>query len=130
MAHCFRVKVAENPTLAAARKPSLSIQPVIENGTLEVGASTAVRFKISEPAAGAPRTGLKDVRVLTFLSPGIWQQRHWATEVADGLYEIHFTPPKAGTYFVFVEVESAGVPFQKSPFLVLTAERQTPSASR
>ncbi len=130
LVHCFPVKLAEDPALAAARKPPLSIQPAIESDTFKVGESATVRFKISETAAGAPRTGLKDVRVLTFLSPGIWQQRHWATEVADGLYEVQFTPPKAGTYFVFVEVESAGVQLQKSPFLVLTVERQTPSASR
>jgi hypothetical protein len=64
---------------------------------------------------------LKDVRVLTFLSPGIWQQRQWADEVGEGLYEIHFTPPESGIYFVFVEVASERMPFQKSPFLVMTA---------
>ncbi len=69
------------------------------------------------------------MRVLTFLSPGIWQQRQWASELGGGLYEIHFKPPEAGVYFVFLEVESAGIPFQKSPYLVLTAEAaKTPAA--
>lgn len=122
LVHCFPVKVAESPRLAAARKPPLTIEPAVEKSTVGVGEDVAVRFKISEPEGGAPRTGLKDVRVLTFLSPGIWQQRHWASEVGGGLYEIHFTPPEPGIYFVFLEVASAGVSFQKSPFLVLTAE--------
>ena len=129
LTHCFPVKLAENPQLAAARKPALTIEPVVEKSTIAVGQDVAVRFKISSPDGGAARTGLKDVRVLTFLSPGIWQQRQWASEIGGGLYEIHFKPPEAGVYFVFLEVESAGIPFQKSPYLVLTAEAaQTPAA--
>jgi hypothetical protein len=62
------------------------------------------------------------VRVLAFLSPGIWQQRQLATEVGQGIYEVRFTPPQAGTYFAFVEVGSAGLTFQRSPHLVLNAE--------
>ncbi|MFL6193300.1 MAG: beta-propeller fold lactonase family protein [Thermoanaerobaculia bacterium] len=119
---CFPVKLAENPVLAASRKPALDIQPAIDRSTVGVGEDVAVRFKISDPRGGKPRTGLKDVRVLTFLSPGIWQQRQWATDKGEGLYEVHFTPPEAGVYFVFLEVSSAGIPFQKSPFVVLTAE--------
>jgi hypothetical protein len=129
LTHCFPIKLAENPQLAAARKPALTIEPVVEKSTIAVGEDVAVRFKISSPDGGAARTGLKDVRVLTFLSPGIWQQRQWASEIGGGLYEIHFKPPEAGVYFVFLEVESAGIPFQKSPYLVLTAEAaKTPAA--
>jgi hypothetical protein len=127
---CFPLKLAENPALAAARKPVLDIQPATESSTVGVGEDVAVRFKISDPKDGAARTGLKDVRVLTFLSPGIWQQRHWASEVDKGLYEIHFKPPEAGVYFVFLEVASAGISFQKSPFLVLTAEAPKSQASQ
>jgi DNA-binding beta-propeller fold protein YncE len=122
LVHCFPVKVAENPQLAASRRLPLTIEPAVEKSTVSVGQDVTVRFKISDPDGGAPKTGLKDVRVLTFLSPGIWQQRHWASEAGGGLYEIHFTPPEPGIYFVFLEVASAGIQFQRSPFLVLTAE--------
>jgi YVTN family beta-propeller protein len=127
LVHCFPVKLAADPALAAARRPRLTIEPALESSTVGVGEDVAVRFKLSEPEDGSPRTGLKDVRVLTFLSPGIWQQRQWATEVEKGLYEIRFKPPEAGIYFVFLEVASAGVSFQKSPFLVLTAEPPKPA---
>jgi YVTN family beta-propeller protein len=130
LVHCFPVKLAENPVLAAARRPPLQIQPAVEKSTVGVGEDVTVRFKLSDPEGGAPKTGLRDVRVLTFLSPGIWQQRQWADEVGKGLYEIHFKPPEAGVYFVFVEVASAGIPFQKSPFLVLTAETAKAQASQ
>jgi YVTN family beta-propeller protein len=119
--HCFPVKLAADPKLAAARKAPLGVEVITEKSTITVGQDVAVRLKITDPDKHTPRTGLKDVRVLTFLSPGIWQQRHWAKEVGDGLYEIHFTPPESGIYFVFVEVASAGLQLQKSPFVALTA---------
>ena len=68
--------------------------------------------------------------MLTFLSPGIWQQRHWADEVGAGVYEVRFKPPEAGLYFVFVEVASAGLPLQKSPYVSLTAEAPKPGSGR
>jgi YVTN family beta-propeller protein len=122
---CFPVKVAVDPVLAASRKPPLGVEPLTtggREGKIGVGEDVAVRFKLTNPQTGAPRTGLEDVRMLTFLAPGIWQQRQWAREVGQGIYEIHFKPPQAGTYFVFVEVASAGLGFQKSPYLVLSAE--------
>ncbi|HSS51526.1 MAG TPA: hypothetical protein VLX28_21490, partial [Thermoanaerobaculia bacterium] len=75
------------------------------------------------------RTGLRDVRMLTFLAPGLWQQRQWAAEVGQGIYEIRFNPPQEGVYYVFVEVASAGLSFQKSPYMVLTAETPNGTAA-
>jgi YVTN family beta-propeller protein len=130
LVHCFPVKLAENPALAAARKLPLAIEVATEKSTVSVGEDVAVRFKLTDPDSGEARKGLKDVRVLTFLSPGIWQQRHWADEVGEGMYEIHFTPPESGVYFVFIEVASQGMPFQKSPFLVLTAQAKPDAAAQ
>ena len=115
--HCFPVDVAENPALVAARKPPLAVEVLIDQQRPpRLSEDVALRLRITDPLTGAPRRGLEDVRVLTFLSPGVWQQRQWAEEVGEGLYEIHFQPPEAGLYFVFVEVDSQGLPFQKSPF--------------
>jgi YVTN family beta-propeller protein len=125
LVQCVPVKVAADPALAAARRPPLGVEPLATGGPegkVGVGEEVAVRFKLTSPETGAPRTGLQDVRVLAFLAPGIWQQRQWAAEIGQGIYEVRFTPPQAGTYFAFVEVGSAGLTFQKSPHLVLTAE--------
>jgi YVTN family beta-propeller protein len=119
---CFPVKVAEDPVLAAARKPALGVEPVEMPGKIRVGEDVAIRFKLTNPGDGSPHTGLKDVHVLAFLAPGIWQQRQWATEVGQGVYEVHVKPPESGIYYVFVEVASAGLTFQKSPYMVLSAE--------
>jgi hypothetical protein len=100
----------------------LSVEPVEMPGKVRVGEDVAVRFKLTHPGDGSPRTGLKDVRVLAFLAPGIWQQRQWATEVGKGIYEVHVKPPESGIYYVFVEVASAGLTFQKSPYMLLSVE--------
>ena len=120
---CFPLKVAEDPALAAARQLPLEILLQTERSQVPVGEPVTVRLQVADSASSAPRPGL-DVRVLTFLSPGTWQQRHWAADLGDGSYEVRFEPPEEGVYFVFVEVESAKMPFRSSPFLVLTAQAE------
>ncbi len=125
LVQCFPVKIAADPALAASRRPPLGVEALTPgglDGKVGVGEDVAVRFKLTDPETGAPRAGLGDVRILAFLSPGIWQQRQWAREVEKGIYEVHFKPPQDGVYFVFVEVASAGLAIQKSPYLVLSAE--------
>jgi YVTN family beta-propeller protein len=130
LVQCFPVKIAADPALAAAHRPVLGVEPVGDPGKVAVGAEVAVRFKLTDPASGAVRTGLKDVRMLSFLAPGLWQQRQWATEVGQGVYEVRFKPPQEGIYYVFVEVASAGLSFQKSPYMVVTAETRATPASQ
>jgi YVTN family beta-propeller protein len=122
LTHCFPVQVAENPALKAARKPPLTIEMLPGDRDVTAGREVAVRFRVTDTDSRAPKKDLGDVRVLTFLAPGTWQQRHWAEEVGEGVYEVRFLPPDPGVYYVFVEVASAKLPFQKSPFLVLEAK--------
>lgn len=83
------------------------------------GEDVRVRLRLADPETRAPKTGLEDVRVLTFQSPGLWQQRQWANERGGGLYEITFRPREEGLYYIFVEVASAGLLMQGAPFLML-----------
>ena len=121
--HCFPLTVEEDPVLVAQRRPPLAVEVLLDpQRATSAGDDVPVRLKVTDPTTGAPRKGLRDVRVLTFLSPGTWQQRQWADEVGEGIYEIHFRPPEAGLYFVFVEVESAGLPLQQSPYVSLPVQ--------
>jgi hypothetical protein len=124
--HCFALKVAENPVLAAARKPRLAVEMLTSQASIAVGEETEVRFRLRD-ADGAPKTGVRDATVLTFLSPGVWQRRQLASEVEPGLYRVTFRPPEAGLYFVFLGVESEGLALQRSPYLALTALTPSPS---
>jgi DNA-binding beta-propeller fold protein YncE len=122
LVQCFPVKVAEDPVLVAQRnKRPLDVDIQAEPREPTAGQDVRVRLRLTDPQTGAPKTGLTDVRVLTFLAPGIWQQRQWATERGEGLYEITFQPREEGLYYVFVEVPSAGLQLRKSPYLTLVA---------
>lgn len=122
LVHCFPVKVADNPALAAQRaKRPLDVEIRFDRKEVKVGEEVRVRFRLTDPETGAPRTGLDDVRALTFLSPGLSQLRHWATGLGDGLYEFAFRPEEEGLYYVFLEVPSAGLELRNSPNLTLFA---------
>ncbi|HEX5716574.1 MAG TPA: hypothetical protein VF179_10470 [Thermoanaerobaculia bacterium] len=126
--HCFPLTVAEDPKAAERRKRKpLNVEYLVDRQEVGVGEEVAVRLRITDPDSGGPKTGLKDVRVLTFLAPGQRQQRQVASEVGDGVYEIRFRPAKEGVWLVFLEVDSAGLPFQRSPSLTLQAVSRSSS---
>lgn len=120
---CFAIDVAPSPERLAAdqQKQGVVIRPLNDGYQLTVGERVPLRFELTEPATGEPRTGLGDVNVLTFLAPGVWQQRQWATEVEEGVYEIDFTPPKSGIYYIFLQIQSLGLTYNESRSLVLQA---------
>ncbi len=124
---CFEIEVAPSPERLAADQADRGavVRPLGERRRLQVGESVPLRFALSAPYSGEPRTGLGDVNVLTFLAPGVWQKRQWATEVEDGVYEIDFVPPKSGIYYVFLEVQSLGMSYSESKSLVLEATSES-----
>jgi hypothetical protein len=71
---------------------------------------------------------LKDVGVLTFLAPGVWQQRQWAMPVGEGIYEVSFAAPQSGIYYVFWECPSLKVRHNQLPPLILQATDEAPEA--
>ena len=119
--HCFDVRAAENPAVTHERVASLSVEYLEREKPLRAGEEYKLRLRLSEKATGRPVDGLKDVQVLTFLSPGIWQQRALAQGVGAGVYEVKLTVPEAGLYLFFVESRTAGVAFRQLPYLMLHA---------
>jgi hypothetical protein len=39
----------------------------------------------------------------------------------EGLYEIRFTPPRSGVYYIFVQSHGLGFGYQRSPYVALQA---------
>jgi len=125
VSHCFSLMADNNPLLKERKSVALSIEHQVKEKELSIGQDFTFRFKLVETATGNPKPDLKDVRVLTFLSPGVWQRRDMATSVGDGVYELKIKVPEAGVYMLFVESSSMGVGFQDLPYLMLhTAEEQ------
>ena len=121
VSHCFEVTAEANPTLKEKQPIALSIEHQVKERKLAVGQDFTFRFKLVETATGNPKSHLKDVRVLTFLSPGVWQRRDIAKSVGDGVYELKINVPQTGVYMLFVESSSMGVRYVDLPYLMLHA---------
>jgi len=121
VSHCFDLSAEVNPALKEEKPIALRIEHQVKELKLPVGQDFTFRFKLIDTATGDPKSDLKDVRVLTFLTPGIWQHRDIATSLGDGVYEIKLKVPQAGIYMVFVESTSMGVRYKDLPSLTLHA---------
>jgi YVTN family beta-propeller protein len=119
--HCFDLAVQPNPRLMKRAAVALKVEPLIQDRKIRVGENFRLQFKVSDMNANQPKVGLKDVAVLAALAAGTWQTRAVAQPVGEGIYEVAFTPPKAGVYYVFFQVPSLGLRFDQLPSLILHA---------
>jgi YVTN family beta-propeller protein len=121
VAHCFEVSAEANPSLKEKPQVALSIEHQVKERKLSVKQDFVFRFKLVDTATGNPKSDLEDVRVLTFLSPGVWQRRDIAKSVGHGVYELKINVPQTGVYMLFVESSSMGVRYVDLPYLMLHA---------
>jgi len=121
--NCFDLTVKPNPALRKNdERVPIFIQTLIKDTKIRTGEEFKLQFKVIDTKTNQPRPRLRDVGVLVFLAPGIWQNRLWAKSVADDKYEVSFTPPKPGVYYVFVSCPSLGVRYNQLPYVILEAK--------
>jgi YVTN family beta-propeller protein len=120
--HCFEAEARPNPALAQERRTAIRAEYMTAGRQLRVGEPYKLRFKLTDTATGQPKADLKDVRVLFFLTPGIWQKRDFAKPVGEGVYELELNAPQEGVYMIFIESQSQGVSFRQLPYLTLEAK--------
>jgi YVTN family beta-propeller protein len=126
--NCFDLAVAENPAVQKQRQLAIKIEPLSKERTLPVKQIVQYRFKVTDTETGKPRADLRDVGVLVFLSPGIWQQREWARSLGEGVYEVSFMPPQEGAYYVFFQCPSLGIALNKMPHLIYQGVKSPPAS--
>jgi YVTN family beta-propeller protein len=119
--HCFEAVAQLNPAITQERKTPLRIEYLNKGTTLTTGADQKIRFRLSDRETKRPNSVLKDVGVLVFLSPGMWQERHVARSIGDGLYEVTVNVPEEGVYFVFIESPSQRIEYRQLPYLIVHA---------
>ncbi len=127
--HCFSVEAKENPLLKKDLKP-LEVEYLIEDKRVAAGQTVPLRFRLIDPATEQPRSGLEDVRVLSYRSPGRNRTVTSAKEVGDGIYEVDLAFPRHGAYFVYVSSRSSKVPFGELPYLTMRAFRDKASLEK
>ncbi|MEP7010831.1 MAG: cytochrome D1 domain-containing protein [Acidobacteriota bacterium] len=118
MVGCFPFTIEKNPNKPDGRPPVIAaaLQP---NSKVAPGKEMTLRFRLNRTADDSLLTGASDVRIVTFLSPGVNRRMLPAAEVEPGVYEARFTPTEGGIYYVFVESKSAGLRVEKSPATVI-----------
>ena len=121
LVNCFQLEIAENPSLAKPTGVAMGIDPVAKDEIAKVGETHNLRFRVIDSHSNKPIMNLNDVGVLVFLAPGIWQQRAWARNLGEGLYETSFVPPQAGVYYVFFRSPSLKTEFNQIQPLILQA---------
>jgi hypothetical protein len=128
IAHCFEARAINNPAVKRKHGPTVRIEYLKSSETLRPGVDYKLRFRLFDTATNGPKSSLKDVHVLTFLAPGLWQKRAFAREVGDGIYELTINVPEPGVYMIFVETKSQGITFRDLPSLTLHGQRATPTS--
>ena len=124
--HCFAVEAKPDP-LARPDLTALAIEYLIRERTVPAGGTVRVRFLLKDPATGKPRTGLADVRVLSFRAPGRDRIVVRAEEVGDGVYQADVAFAKPGGYYVHVSVPSEKIGYADLPYFSMAATPAKPS---
>lgn len=129
LVHCFEATAKPDPNAKPELKTALRIEYLNKGQSPRAGEGYKIRFKLTDAATGQPKDGLKDVRVLFFLTPGVWQRRDFASHVGGGIYELNVNVPREGAYMVFVESQSQGVGFRQLPYMTLQTATGVPAAT-
>jgi YVTN family beta-propeller protein len=117
--HCFAAEVGKSPT-PTRTGPPLALEYLVKDRRAAVGELT-VAFKLTDAETGTPKSGLNDVRVLSYLAPGRHRAETTAREVGAGVYEARLRLTEAGVHYVHVAVPSARVGYQDLRQLSLIA---------
>ncbi len=118
--HCFKFAAVPNPALKHNLKP-LEIEYLVEERTIPAGKPMQLRFRLVDPASEQPKSGLSDVRVLYYRSPGVGRRDVPAKEVAEGIYEAELGIGMRGAYFIYVSSASSRMPVGELRYLTLRA---------
>jgi YVTN family beta-propeller protein len=122
--HCFEVTLDANPEIGGKRGgESVRVEPVLDKRVMRVGESVRLRFRLTDMQTSEAVSGLRDVRVLTTLAPGVDQRRQYAVPDGPGIYAVDFAPAQSGTYFAFVECLSHGLSFGHAPGILLEVKK-------
>jgi hypothetical protein len=126
--HGFDLSVEADPERQRARD-ALTVRAELlgEAPRLIAGRATTLRFRIVGGADDRPRAGLTDVAVLAFLAPGVWHNRQVAREQGEGVYEVDFTPPRPGVFYVSLESPTARLtPKDARPIILRCDDKDLP----
>ena len=89
------------------------------NRRIPVGTSTTVKFRLTDPVSGLPRSDIPDVTVLYYRADGRGRTVVPANALGDGVYEATVKVDQLSTYYVFVGSRTEELKYSDLPFLSL-----------
>lgn len=108
--NCFRATIDEAPGIPRKERGSkLVLDLMKDDKPRRAHEPTSLKFKLTDRVSKIPIIGLKDAQALIFEPPGVWQQRHIALELGEGVYKIEQTFPHAGFYNLMISISSLGI---------------------
>jgi YVTN family beta-propeller protein len=116
--HCFSAEVEPNPEVQYTRS-KLAVEYQLGERRIPVGQSNKVKFRLTDPRTGLPRSDIPDVTVLYYRSDGRGRTVVPAKALGDGLYEADVRINDVTTYYVFVASRSEEVKYTDLPFASL-----------
>jgi DNA-binding beta-propeller fold protein YncE len=125
--HCFEFAAKTNPALVSKAQTVPTLEFLTKERRVRMKETFRLQFKIRDPGKGEPIRELKDVVVQATLAPGNWNQRFEAREKEEGVYEMTFSPPERGAYYLTVSCPSLGMDFRQFPYVVIRAAGQQDS---
>lgn len=120
--HCFAFEASPNPALQAA-KQALDVDFLIDKRRVSASDATNVRFRLTDPRTGLPRTDVEDARVLYYRAPNFGRKTVTAQHVGDGIYEVTLDLNQVGAYYVFIESPSEKMSYRDLDYLTLLSVR-------
>ena len=124
--HCFSASAGEDQ-MAAPVVGEFALEYLEQKRVTAVGDEYPLRFRLSDAGSGQPVSGLRDVSVLYFRSPGRDRREVLAVDEGDGVYRADLPIGAAGGYFAHVGIRSHNISYDELPFFSLVARaRVTP----
>ncbi|HYV04080.1 MAG TPA: YncE family protein [Blastocatellia bacterium] len=115
--NCFEARVGDSPLAERIKaQASTLIEALFKGNRYDPAAAVTLKFKVSDSITQQPISGLKDVQILIFEPPGIWQKRVWAKEVSTGIYQVTELFPHEGYFRVMTQIASRGIRYASLPF--------------
>ena len=118
--HCFSAQVEPNPQVQAATTTApMAIEYQIADRRVPVGASTPVKFKLTDPVTRKPRDDIRDMTVLYYGADGRGRTVVPARALGEGLYEADVRVDRVTTYYLYVGSRSLQLKYTDLPFASL-----------
>jgi YVTN family beta-propeller protein len=122
--HCFSASASANPLLENS-VGGIALEYLQNDRLAPAGSEFSLRFRLSDSGTGQPKSGLKDVSVRYFRTPGADRREVFAEEEGDGVYRAQLPIGRAGGYYAYVGIRSQNVGYNELPYFSLAATRQS-----